>query len=99
MTPEENLKIYLNAYKEAEDNYATKVVPYLDTKNYPPPGPSDIIRIFRNRFSVPSKPVNPKLAQRPGFLTQARAFFSSNPAQIINGTPTTPQRPVLRASK
>ena len=96
MTPEEHIKLYLSAYKEAGDR--PPVPTGFNINKYPPPTLKETIDLFKRKFTVPQKPVNPKLAQRPSLLTQTRAFLSKNPAQVINGQPPV-QKPVLRASK
>ena len=85
MTPQETLKTYTEAYKEARDFREE----YTRHAMKPFVGPKEVWSFLKGYFS-PSPSVG--YADPVPFGTRLRAFFSRNPAAVINGTPVKPSR-------
>lgn len=87
MDAKEQLGVYLKAYKEADDSLA--IFPAIP-RDALPPGPVEAWRYLRSRFSSdPGIFKGHVMAQPTPFSTKVRAFFSRNPAAVIDraGTP------------
>lgn len=85
MTPQETLKTYMEAYKEARD-FQTE---YTAHSMKPFVGPREFLSFWRS-YLRPAPSVG--YADPVPFGTKLKAFFSKNPTAVINGTSVQPSR-------
>ena len=85
MTHQEAIDIYSAAYKEARDFREE----YTRHAMKPFVGPKEFLSFWKSYFK-PAPSVG--YADPVPFGTRLRAFFSRNPAAVINGAPVKPSR-------
>ena len=85
MTPKDTVSIYKDAYKKADDWFQE----YARHPMKPFAGPGQIWSFLKGYFNPPP---SVGYADPVPFGTRLRAFFSRNPAAVINGTPVRPGR-------